>query len=129
MAKKNLLNTITSTAQELYDLEARIDKFEESFKPLKEQRDALREELLSALKQSRLKSVKVESGEMFVRVQKINYEIIDEKKANDWAKKNNCLRIDKTKANHFLHKAIETPEGFERIQSEFLTVKKPNHVS
>ena len=61
MKKKNLLNTITSPAQELYDLDVRIDKFEESFKPLKEQRDALREELLSALKQSHLKNLKIKT--------------------------------------------------------------------
>lgn len=128
MAKKNALNAITTVAQELYDLETRISKFEEAFKPLKEQRDELRGELLSALKQSHLKSVKVESGEMFVRLQKINYEIVDEDKANAWAKKNNCLRIDKIAANQLLHKAIETPDGFDRVQKEYLSVKKPLHV-
>jgi DNA repair ATPase RecN len=124
------LNKLEKTAQQLWEIERQIKEIEEQTKaqtaPLDEQRAKLRGDLLASLKKSRLKSVKVESGEMFVRTVRAKFEITNEERALEWAQENNCVRIDKTRANSILLRTPEVPDGFEQRDEEHLTIKKNN---
>lgn len=92
--------------------------------PYEKTEEALRGELLEALKAARLKSVKVEEGPTFARSERVNYGIVDPIAALAWAKKNKCISVDKAAANKILRtKYPDMPKGFEVNVTEFISVK------
>ena len=126
----NSLNNLTTTAQKLWSIEKKLEKKKDAYikatLPLEEAKNALRNDLLVALVTSSLKSVKVESGDVFARSTRTTYKITDEAKAFTWASTNNCTRVDTIKANKILLHKIGTPDGFEKNTTEFISIRKSN---
>lgn len=120
--------TLFEKAQELYKLESQIksltDEVKKTVAPLEEQADILRAEVLAEMHEARLKSVRIEDGSSYQRVFKAKFDIVDETKATAWAKKNDCLRIDKTEANKLLLRLPKVPAGFAQNDVEHLRITR-----
>lgn len=117
-------------AQELWNVEGEIKNWQTKIAPrvkeLEERREELRAALLASMQKSRLKTVRVESGDIFVRTVRAKFEITDQAKADSWGRENDCMRLDKTRANSILLRLPKVPDGFEQRDEEHLTIKKNN---
>jgi hypothetical protein len=122
------MRDINVIAKELSEVKIEADYIKSgALKELEDEEEALRVELLSALKEARLKSVKVEDGPVFSRSERVNYVVANLEDAIKWAKKNKCISVDKSAANKILRtKYPDMPKGFEVKITEFISVRGNN---
>lgn len=106
-------------ASELYSVQEEIST-------LKEKEEELKDTLLTSLKKQGVGFVRLDNGISFTRSHRETLKAKDEEKARAWAEKNNCLKIDTTRAMKILRRELKMPRFFERvIGTDYLTVKKP----
>lgn len=125
-----MTESLTIAANKLWEVQQLIKAHnaahDEQMAPFLQSEEKLREDVLKALQDSRLKAIKIESGESYARVVKAHFEITNEDSAMRWAKKMHCIRIDKTLANKLLLRTPKVPAGFQQVDEEHLRVIKPN---
>lgn len=121
MAKKP--KTLAEVAEAIRKNHVKLDVLAEKVAPLREEEEALREEMIARLEQEGLDSAK-HKGQVYSRVLDITYAVANIEKAQEWAKNNGLLRIDKMAANKALRRLITTPDGFERVQGYHLSITK-----
>jgi hypothetical protein len=113
-------------ATELSGVEAQIEAIERALKPLIEQKEALRGALLENLRVQGVKTLKLDNGTIYVRAFRTTLKVHDDHEAMQWAAANNSLKVDTTKAMKILKltgQSDNLPAGFERQDTEYLTVK------
>ena len=125
--KKNDIVPQTA-AQELYSIESSLEALKTRYKqdsaPLEARSEELRSKLLAAMQKNRVKTIKLENGDQYIRVPKTTFEVTDERKAFQWAQQNQCLRIDKVSANKILTRTIGVPDGFEQHDEEHIRIER-----
>lgn len=130
LTKSNMTTDLFEKAQQLYEVEATIKQAQDELKtrlaPMEAEAEALRTEVLQLMHDARLKSVRVEDGSSYQRVYKAKFEITDPEAAERWAKRNGCMRLDKTEANKILLRLPKVPKGFEQNDVEHLRITKAN---
>ena len=105
-------------ATELYEIQQEKAVLEEKEKELKD-------ELLTSLKSQGVSFVRLDNGTSFTRSHRETLETVDEEKAREWAEKNNCLKVDTTKAWRILRREMKLPKFFKRkIGADYLTIKR-----
>lgn len=81
--------------------------------------------LLSLLQAQGVGFVRLDNGTSFTRFHRETLEIVDEVKAHIWAEKNNCYKIDTTKAWKIMRREMKLPKFFKRkVGADYLTVKR-----
>ena len=127
MASKAIRN-IQDLAEKLYALRQEITAKEEENKKeleaLKTERDAAQQLLLNKLNENGLVSLKVKSGDSFIKGTRKSIEIISEVYARKWAKENDCFSVDKTLVAQKLKDLSEIPKCFDVVESEYISVRK-----
>lgn len=125
----NVVDKIKAKAELLENLRATIDQFdkdhEEKISALKAERDQIQSELLADLRDVGLNSIKVANGTSYTRSVRKGVAIVTEPLALKWALANMAVRIDSRLVAQKLEKAAELPAGFERVESEFISIRKP----
>lgn len=117
-----------TAAKSLRTAELELETMKEAYKamsaPLEAKIEEMRSRLLEGMQRTGIKSIKLEGGDVYMRVPKTTFQVTDEDKAFTWGQKNNCLRLDKIAANKILLKTIGVPDGFEQHDEEHLTIKR-----
>lgn len=98
-------------------------KIEIKLKPLKEKEEKMRDMLVAIFKQEGIKTLE-NKDILYSRAVRIKYDIVDETAAMEYATQHDALSVDKLKLNKLLAREVVTPSGFERKESEYLTIKK-----
>lgn len=123
-----IIKRITEQAEKLYNLRREIERKEEenrsALEVLKIERDAIQEGLLKDLKKNDLSSIKVSSGDSFIRQSRKSIEITSEPHALDWAIKHRTVSINKILVAQALKNVGEVPAGFQVVESEYISVRK-----
>lgn len=123
------IKSIKDKAEQLASIRKDIDAIETELKAKTEQlkfrRDRIQQELITALKDNELKSIKVSSGENYAMATRKSLDIIDTDKALQWATKNDAVTIDKRIASSMLKDVEKLPVGFERKETDFISIRKP----
>lgn len=124
-----IIERIKEKAEQLASVRASINRVEEEHRlivdALKTQRDTLQEDLLVALRKEDLASIKTSAGETYARVPKRSLNITNEIVALNWAIEHRAVSINKIFAMQELKNEKEMPAGFEIIESEYISVRKP----
>lgn len=108
-----------SVATELYQVQQEIAE-------MKEREEELKGVLLESMQAQGVGFVRLDNGTSFTRSHRETLKAKDLAKATAWAEKNNCLKLDTTKAMRILRRELKMPRFFERvIGSDYLTVKRP----
>lgn len=84
----------------------------------------VRDGLLASLKNQGVKSVKLEDGSVFTRSTRSTLKVKDPTKAWIWAEEHTSLKIDTAKAMKILRRELKLPKFFEKVDTEYLTVRK-----
>ncbi len=107
-----------SLAESLYTIQ-------EQMASLKEREDEIKEQLIVVLQKTGVGFIRLDNGISFTRSHRETLETADEEKAREWAEKNNCLKIDTTKAWKILRREMKLPKFFKRkVGADYLTVKR-----
>ncbi len=108
-----------SIATELYQVQQEKEA-------LTEREDELKDILLGSMKTQGVGFVRLDNGTSFTRSHRESLKIKDTEKARNWANKNDCLKVDTTKAFKILRKELKPlPKFFERVIGEdYLTIKR-----
>lgn len=87
----------------------------------------LRDQLLDNMKKQGVKTVKLDDGTLYVRATRSTITVVDDKAADEWAKQNNCLKVDTAKALKIVRlRQEDLPKFFKQSDTEFLTIKTNN---
>lgn len=123
------IKDIQNKAEQLATIRASISSIEEDLKVkivrLKTERDAMQIELIDILKENDLTSIKVSTGESYARAKRKSLNIIDLTSALEWATDNEAISVDKKMAEQMLKNVEKLPKGFEQIEKEYITIRKP----
>ncbi len=121
---KNL--KITTLAARLKDLKEDIAEIEEGqLAALKNEETAVREEILNELKITGLGNIKLDTGEVYTRAFKTSFTVVDPALALPWAQERGLIttKMDTAKVNKLLKRELSVPDGFERVDTEYLAVR------
>jgi hypothetical protein len=125
----SIIQKITEKAELLRSLRESINAREAEMKAeldaMKTERDALQATLLADMQKHKMLSVKVESGESFIRGKRQSIEIVSEMGALKWALEHKAVGVDKRLVAQKLKGAKEIPNCFELVESEFISARKP----
>jgi hypothetical protein len=123
-----IIKRITEKAEQLYNLRRQIEAKEEEnrqeLETLKAERDAVQALLLDSLKKNDLASIKVSSGDSFIRQSRKSIEIVSPPHALNWAIEHRTVSIDKRLVAQALKDLKDIPAGFEVVESEYINVRK-----
>lgn len=117
---------VTTLAEQLKQLKLDIAEIEEgALADLKAKEATVREQILNELKVTGLGNIRLESGEVFTRSFKTSFTIIDPALAMAWGAEKGLVvtKLDTAKANKLLKRELSLPDGFERVDTEYLTVR------
>lgn len=121
------IKTLQQKAQRLHDLRSTIALREEELKqlltPLKTARDELQEELLADMRENEVATLKVDSGESYVRAVRKGIQVTLEAHARKWAIENGAVQIDRRLVAQALKDATELPDGFERVETPYISIR------
>ncbi len=124
-----VIKRITEKAERLAELRAAINTLEEDAKKrvegLKQERDAIQQELIDSLKKEGLATIKTSAGESYTLAKRKGISIVNEIFALKWAMENRAVSINRILVAQKLKDAKEMPSGFEAIESEYISVRKP----
>lgn len=112
----NALETVVKENQE------RANVFLVHVDTAKEKIKVLREQLAQAMIAQNRRNVFKDGYQFTLKHNPPSFEVANEKLALEWAQKNNCLRIDTTKAKTLLKREILTPGGF--VRNDSITVSR-----
>ncbi len=118
---------VTKLAAELTKVRADLAEAKEQvIAPLEQAEEDLREQLFNELKATGMDTLRYE-GNTFVRQSKVSFKIVDEEMAMKFAEQYpSVLKVDLTKATKIIKPMLSLPAGFERQDTEFLSVRKSN---
>jgi hypothetical protein len=118
---------ITKKANQLSELRAKIKEIENQFNaildPLKDERDATQDELIKEMTKNKMASIRVESGETYIKSSRKSLEITNDLFALNWAKENYAISVNKTEAMKKLKDMEKLPQGFEITETEFISIR------
>lgn len=117
---------VTTLAEKLKQLKLDIAEIESGhLADLKDEEARTREEILKELKVTGLGNIKLDTGEVFTRAFKTTFTITDQALAMAWAQDKNVVvtKLDTAKVNKLLKREISVPDGFEQVDTEYLTVR------
>ena len=124
-----VIKRITDKAERLAEVRTAINALEEEVKlkvdALKKERDELQEELIASLKKESLTTIKTSAGESYTLAKRKGISIVNEIFALKWAMENRAVSINKILVAQKLKDAKEMPSGFEAVESEYISVRKP----
>lgn len=112
---------LTGIANHLASVKAEIEQVRETLKILTDEEDNVKEALLAELQAKKVKSVDA-GGFIFTRAIRSGYEITDDEIALDWAKREDCVAIDKKKMAKILKGSGALPDGVEFKETEYVSV-------
>lgn len=107
---------------EIRDALKRIE--EERIAPLKAERDELQNALLEDMARENVASLRVSGGDMYTRAIRKGIQITNEVSARKWALEHNAFSIDRRLVAQQLGKAEELPQGFERVETAYISIRK-----
>jgi len=114
------LNTL---AEKLFNIREEIAAYEDSIKPLKDQEQKLRDEMLETLRASRITEFKTDYGVAYTRAVRTSYLVTDMDKARSWLEEHQCLKPDTVKMGKFLKGNGEAiPAGIDFKETTYLSV-------
>lgn len=120
---------VTTLAADLTATRAKIAEVKEKLlAPLEEAEAALSEQLVSELRATGLNTIRFE-GHNFIRTLKTTISVVNTDKALEFAKQYPAViktTIDLPKVMKIIKPMLEVPAGFERKDTEFLSVRKAN---
>lgn len=129
------MQPIIQLAKELAEIRKDINAIEDSLKPLKVRRDELQAELIKAMKENELKSLKTDDYN-FARTVKKDFRVIDESQVMEDLKARNEYenyvkpKIDiiglKAYQKSLLEGAGEILNGVEPTETEYMSIKTLN---
>ena len=134
MSKITTLAKMSAAGIKLRELRKKIDEIEEAARvaknPFQEEKDKLEVDMLLGFKALGINSIKLQTGENVTRSVGLAAAIVNERKAIEWAKSVNLVRIDmKLSAmmlkQEFIDKGIDLPDGFEKVERESVKVTLP----
>lgn len=118
MTTKQLTKIEPSTlASELHFLETVIAEEEARAKKM-------REELLHILQSQHIKSVKLDTGDMYIVSERQTLKVKDQAKAEKWAEDNSCWKLDTTKILKIVRRELKLPKFFGIESKQYLTIKR-----
>jgi hypothetical protein len=122
-----VIERIKDNAEKLAEIRGAINDIEAAAKEktdvLKAEREALQEALIADLKKEGLTSIKTNAGESYILSTRKGINIVNDALALDWAIKNRAISIDRRMVASKLVKAGEIPQGFELVETEFISVR------
>jgi hypothetical protein len=122
-----IIERIKENAEELANIRAAINLLEEATKAqtdgLKAKRDEIQLSLIADLKKGGLASIKTNSGESYILSKRKGVNIVNDMLAMKWAIDNRAISIDRRIVATRLSKADEIPDGFELVETEFISVR------
>lgn len=128
MTATNPIEEIQALGEELYQLRRTIAEKEEEFKAIlaedKKRRDLLQEELMHRLREHKMTSIKTESGDSFARAKRRSIAVSNMNLAIRTAMKLGAVTPDLKKLGTMLSKEEKLPKGFERVETEYISVRK-----
>lgn len=110
-------------AADLHKVREQLAAVEQHAAPYREHESQLREEMLVALKRERLATLKTDDGFSYVRAFRSSLGITDLDAALKWATVNHAVKVDTARAAKLLKGAGALPDGFEQLDTEYLTIK------
>jgi hypothetical protein len=123
------IERIKTKAEQLAETRLLIAKTEEAHRVelegMKAKRDTLQDELLAELRKEGLTSIKTDGGESYTRATRRGINITNPITALAWAKDHGAVAIDRRLVGAKLAKATVMPTGFELVENEYISVRKP----
>lgn len=121
------IERIKDNAEQLAAIRAEINAIEEATKlqtdALKAKREVLQVALIADLKKEGLASIKTSGGDSYILSKRKGVNIINDALAMQWAIDNRAISIDRRVVAARLAKAEELPQGFEMVETEFISVR------
>lgn len=118
---------VTKLAAQLTEVREKAAEIKALLAPYEQAEDDLRAQLLAELKALGMGSIRFD-GYNFARSLKTTFKVEDAAKAMKWAEKYPVLikpaTVDVAKAGDLLSREMETPQGFTRTDTEFISVRK-----
>lgn len=108
-------------ADKLSTLKAEIEQVRATLKDFTTEEELLKGQLLAEFEAKRIKSIP-SGGFIFTRAIRSGYEIIDEESALNWAKKENCIAINKVRMAKMLKGGGALPKGIEFKETPYISV-------
>jgi len=122
-----IIERIKGNAEQLAAIRAQISEIEAAAKAqtdaLKTQREDLQLSLIADLKKEGLASIKTDAGESYILSKRKGVNIINDALALRWAIENRAISIDRRMVATRLAKVEEMPQGFELVETEFISVR------
>lgn len=123
---KSKLLQLTDAAKKLYELRQFIAKTKEEHKlylaPFEAKEEAQEQTVVTMMEEAQVKTFRVENGDVFFRGLRSSFKAVTGK-AIEWAIEKGVVSVDMRKAQTLLRREIHLPEGFERVDTPFLTIK------
>lgn len=122
MARELKVTRLANALNEVREAIALVKK--QHLEALEVQETEIEEQLLQELHEKRISTLKV-GGYNFIRAQKTSYRITDQVKALEWAQSHlGVIKVDTSAAGRILAREVDVPDGFERQDTEYLSVRK-----
>lgn len=122
-----VIERIKDNAEKLAEIRALIADIESEAKAktdtLKQAREDIQTLLIKDLKKEGLASIKTNAGESYILSKRKGVNIVDDALALNWAIDNHAISIDRRVVATKLSKVDEMPEGFEMVETEFISVR------
>ena len=122
-----IIERIKNNAEQLADIRAQICAIEAATKvqtdALKAKREDLQMALIADLKKEGLASIKTDAGESYILSKRKGVNIVNDALALKWAIENRAITIDRRMVATRLAKVDEMPQGFELVETEFISVR------
>ena len=122
-----IIERIKGNAEQLAAIRAQINEIEQAAKAqtdaLKAKREELQLSLITDLKKEGLASIKTDAGESYILSKRKGVNIVNDALALTWAIENRAVSIDRRIVATKLAKTDELPDGFELVETEFISVR------
>jgi hypothetical protein len=122
-----IIERIKENAEQLAAIRAEIGDIEDAAKAktdvLKAKREDLQMALIADLKKEGLASIKTSAGDSYLLSKRKGVNIVNDALAMEWAIENRAITIDRRMVATRLAKADEIPDGFELVETEFISVR------
>jgi hypothetical protein len=122
-----IIDRIKGNAEQLAAIRSEISEIEDGAKAktdvLKAKREDLQMALIADLKKEGLASIKTSAGDSYLLSKRKGVNIVNDALAMEWAIENRAITIDRRMVATRLAKADEIPDGFELIETEFISVR------
>ncbi len=107
-------------------LEERDRKYNAEVQPDRDEMEALKQKLIESFKKTGLPSIRTSDDALISYAKKPGILVTNTMFALKWAMQNQAIQIDKKIAAQIIKELADAPPGFERVESEYLSVKNKN---